>query len=31
MNQRQVHILHGVAASAGIAIGKAVIMDTKKI
>ncbi len=31
MDQRQVHILHGVAASAGIAIGKAVIMDTKKI
>lgn len=31
MDQRQVHILHGVAASAGIAIGKAVIMDTRKI
>ena len=29
--QRQVHILHGVPASAGIAIGYAVILDTKKI
>jgi len=28
---RQVHILHGVPASAGIAIGNAVILDTKKI
>ena len=31
MNQRQVHILHGVPASAGIAIGYAVLIDTKKI
>ncbi|MRR13865.1 phosphoenolpyruvate--protein phosphotransferase [archaeon] len=31
MNQRQVHILHGVPASAGIAIGNAVILDTRKI
>lgn len=31
MKQRQVHILHGVAASAGIAIGKAVILDTRRI
>jgi len=31
MNQRQVHILHGVPASAGIAIGYAVLLDTKKI
>ncbi len=29
--QRQVHILHGVPASAGIAIGNAVILDTRKI
>ena len=31
MSQQQVHILHGVPASAGIAIGQAVIIDTKKI
>ncbi|HNR50010.1 MAG TPA: phosphoenolpyruvate--protein phosphotransferase [Deltaproteobacteria bacterium] len=31
MKQRQVHILHGVAASAGIAIGKAVVLDTRRI
>jgi phosphotransferase system enzyme I (PtsI) len=31
MPQQQVHILHGVPASAGIAIGQAVIIDTKKI
>jgi phosphotransferase system enzyme I (PtsI) len=31
MNQRQIHILHGVPASAGIAIGYAVLLDTKKI
>ena len=31
MSQLQVHILHGVPASAGIAIGQAVIIDTKKI
>ena len=31
MTQRQVHILHGVPASAGIAIGQAVVIDTKKI
>jgi len=31
MNPRQVHILHGVAASAGIAIGKAAVMDTRRI
>jgi phosphotransferase system enzyme I (PtsI) len=30
-NQRQVHILHGVPASAGIAIGQAVVIDTRKI
>lgn len=30
-NRRQVHILHGVAASAGIAIGQAVVIDTRKI
>ncbi|HOO47543.1 MAG TPA: phosphoenolpyruvate--protein phosphotransferase, partial [Deltaproteobacteria bacterium] len=30
-NQRHVHILHGVPASAGIAIGSAVLLDTKKI
>ena len=29
--QRQVHILHGVPASAGIAIGYAVVLDTRKI
>lgn len=29
--QRQVHILHGVPASAGIAIGQAVVIDTRKI
>ncbi len=28
---RQVHILHGVPASAGIAIGQAVVIDTRKI
>ena len=31
MPQQQVHILHGVPASAGIAIGQAVVIDTKKI
>jgi phosphotransferase system enzyme I (PtsI) len=31
MKHRQVHILHGVAASAGIAIGHAVIIDRRKI
>lgn len=31
MDQRQTHILHGVPASAGIAIGYAVLLDTKKI
>ncbi len=31
MKPRQVHILHGVPASAGIAIGRAVLIDTKKI
>jgi phosphoenolpyruvate-protein phosphotransferase (PTS system enzyme I) len=31
MTQLQVHILHGVPASAGIAIGQAVVIDTKKI
>lgn len=29
--RRQVHILHGVPASAGIAIGQAVVIDTRKI
>ncbi|HOI08281.1 MAG TPA: phosphoenolpyruvate--protein phosphotransferase [Deltaproteobacteria bacterium] len=29
--QRQTHILHGVPASAGIAIGNAVILDTRRI
>jgi phosphotransferase system enzyme I (PtsI) len=31
MKHHQVHILHGVAASAGIAIGHAVIIDRRKI
>ncbi len=31
MSQQQVHILHGVPASAGIAIGQAVVIDTRKI
>ncbi|HQP32170.1 MAG TPA: phosphoenolpyruvate-utilizing N-terminal domain-containing protein, partial [Deltaproteobacteria bacterium] len=31
MKHRQVYILHGVAASAGIAIGHAVIIDRRKI
>ncbi|HPR56403.1 MAG TPA: phosphoenolpyruvate--protein phosphotransferase [Deltaproteobacteria bacterium] len=31
MVQQQVHILHGVPASAGIAIGQAVVIDTRKI
>ncbi len=31
MKTRQVHILHGVPASAGIAVGYAVLLDTKKI
>ncbi|MBN1635696.1 MAG: phosphoenolpyruvate--protein phosphotransferase [Deltaproteobacteria bacterium] len=31
MKQRQVHILNGVPASAGIAIGQAALIDTRKI
>ncbi len=31
MTTQQVHILHGVPASAGIAIGQAVVIDTRKI